>query len=139
MKYPQHRPLAFIFLALTVALSSCQTAAPPSVGYQMAADGNNITTMVVSKELTTEQVRDAVTHSLLARSWTVQQQSPNEIQASLNHRRVEAHLDIEISDGEIRIVSDSKDDRGVAIVPVRWINFLTQDIRARLTQELTAQ
>jgi len=139
MKFAQYLSFLLIASTLTFATYGCQTTAPATRGYLLAADGENVTTLVVSERLTTQQVRDAVVHSLIARSWSVQQESPNKIQASLNHRRIEALLNIEISDGEIKIVSNSTDDRGVPYVPARWINFLTRDINTRLARELATQ
>jgi len=107
-----------------------------------AADGpQEMGMMVMPKGVTAKQVKVAIVAALTNRKWLVKSADDSTVVGYLKHRGTEATLTFRYDENEIEIISDSYeiDSDGKRLErknPIRWIDYLKQDILHYLTVEV---
>ncbi len=119
------------FLACGLFLVGCNTSTTKT-SYEMAEAGQNQFTINVPDGLSMDAIERAIQFSLTNREWSVVESDVGSIEAVLSHRGISATLDISYDEDVIRIESEATDDDGKALVPLRWIEFLREDIQKQL-------
>lgn len=113
----------------TMQLTGCFT----TTGKDVVAEYNQTPlTVSIPSNLSPEQVKEAMVRTFIGREWQVEQQSLQEVVATLNHRSYQAKATFKVENGVIKILSDSRYN-SKPVVPEAWLENLQKDLSKRLT------
>jgi hypothetical protein len=112
---------------------------PPEATQPTDVPGKWVKTIRAPEELTPAEVREVIVRCALGRKWSIARADDTRVAVRLVDDGIEANLTLLIERAAIRIFSDSyrinrEGERRSALVPERWLKYLTRDIERRLAE-----
>lgn len=126
-----------LFVATSLAAAPGSAYAAGTISDDITPAGTSVGYVEVPSIVTTDEARDVVAYSLVARSWAVKGKSDERVVGYLNHRGHEATITFVLKSGRIEIFCDgyavsASGQRKKPEMPEGWINNLKKDVNKRL-------
>jgi hypothetical protein len=135
--------LASTALLLVVPLSLDLAGCKHGKSSASAVDSYNGNPLTVSipRELSQEQIEEALAATLMGRTWTVTSRKPAEVVGELTHRGIKGRVILKADRDVVSIINDSyriseEGDIGVPVVPLGWLRNLQKDMEEHFSRAL---